>query len=86
MASLSCKGINTPDRPWRWSKLTIVPAPITVADKALLEKLAAMAPEKNPRRDTGEKRQGPWSKMWKHASLPGVDWMEWQAASRAKAG
>ena len=78
--TVSCKGMNTPDRPWRRSKLTIVPAPISIAEKALLVKLAALAPEKNPRRDTGEKRQGPWNPENTQAYL---EWTGWNGMQQA---
>ena len=84
--TLSRKGVNIPERPWRGSKLTIVPARITVADKALLEKLAAMAPEKNPRRDTGEKRQGPWNLENTQAYLKWTGWHGKQQAAAGKPG
>lgn len=73
--TLSCKGINTPERPWRMSKLLVVPEKIDVCPKELLEKLAALAPSKNPKRDLGEKRQGPWTVQ---NTAEYLNWTKWQ--------
>jgi hypothetical protein len=59
--TLSCKGEDTADRPWRWSKLTIVPETVVVCPTDVLEQIAALAPDKNPKRALGEKREGPWT-------------------------
>jgi P4 family phage/plasmid primase-like protien len=73
--TLACKGMNTADRPWRWSKLSVVPKKVVVCPTELLEKLAALAPEKNPKRALGEKRQGPWDEENTQAYL---DWTNWE--------
>ena len=72
--TLSCKGMNTSDRPWRWSRLTLVPEKIEIAPKELLEKLAALAPDKNNKRDLGQKRKGPWTEENTQAY---IDWTGW---------
>jgi archaellum biogenesis ATPase FlaH len=46
--TLACKGDNTPERPHRRAALLDVPAPLTVVSRALLEKVAALAPAQPP--------------------------------------
>ena len=81
--TLSCKGMNTEDRPWSRSKLTIVPDQVTVCPKELLEKLAALAPDKNPKRDLGRRRQGPW--MLDNTQTY-VEWTPWDAGDQQAGG
>lgn len=80
--TLSCKGINTEDRPWTWSRLTTVPEKVTVCPRELLEKLAALAPDKNPKRDLGQ-RQGPWTAENTQAY---IDWTPWDASEQRAGG
>jgi P4 family phage/plasmid primase-like protien len=79
--TVACKGENTPDRPWRWSKLTVVPETVVVCPTEVLEKLAALAPDKNPKRDLGEKRQGPWTVENTQEYL---DWTTWDNQQKAR--
>ena len=81
--TLSCKGANTKDRPWRWSNLTVVPEKVEPVSRELLEKLAAFAPDKNPKRDLGEKRQGPWNVGNTQAYL---DWTPWENGEQLPGG
>ena len=73
--TLSCKGEDTLDRPWMWSKLTEVPETVVVCPTEMLEKIAALAPDRNPRRDTGEKREGPWTE---ESTQTYLDWTGWE--------
>jgi len=59
--TIAAKGQNTDERPWRMSKLLKVPESIEPCSLELLEKLAALAPDTAPKRDSGEKRRGPWT-------------------------
>jgi P4 family phage/plasmid primase-like protien len=81
--TMSCKGINTGDRPWRWSKLTIVPENVTVVGRELLDQLAALAPDKNVKRAIGEKKQGPWNKENTQAY---IDWTGWEHGDMLSGG
>jgi putative DNA primase/helicase len=81
--TLSCKGVSTEDRPWTSSKLTTVPDPVTVCPKELLEKLAALAPDKNPKRDLGQKRQGPWNP---ENTQVYIDWSPWDVTKQKSDG
>jgi P4 family phage/plasmid primase-like protien len=62
--TLACKGVNTPDRPWRMSLLKVIPdGPIVPASRELLEKLSAFAPDRSTKRDLGGEvqKRGPWN-------------------------
>jgi P4 family phage/plasmid primase-like protien len=59
--TLACKGENTAERPWRMSGLTIVPEKVEPCSLELLQKLAALAPATNSKRNPGEARRGPWN-------------------------
>ena len=74
--TMSCKGVDTEDRPWRMAKLLDVPEKIEPCSHELLEKLAAMAPAKGKRKD-GEKRPGPWTEEKTQEYL---DWAGWECA------
>ena len=70
------KGVNDEKRPWRMSKLSYVPDRIEVAPRALLEKLAALAPKSgNSKRAIEDKPQGPWNEdnLQKYIAT-GTDW------------
>jgi hypothetical protein len=43
--TLSVKGVDTPDRPWRMSRLLRVPNIVTPCSRELLQKLAILAPK-----------------------------------------
>jgi putative DNA primase/helicase len=82
--TMSCKGVSTEDRPWTWSRLTIVPKQVVVCPRELLEKLAAFAPSKNPKRDLGgEKRQGPWNM---DNTLEMLKWSPWKHGDQVDGG
>lgn len=48
--TMARKGVDDEKRPWRMSRLTIVPTEPEIASKELLEKLAALAPLKDNKR------------------------------------
>src|ERR1019366_4669889 len=72
--TMSCKGEDTADRPWRLAKLLKVPDNIQPVSRELLEKLAALAPVKGKRKE-GEKREGPWTEEKTQEYL---DWTGWE--------
>jgi hypothetical protein len=53
----ACKGLDTAERPHRWSKITGGPEGdlVQIVDRALLEKLANLAPQKATKRATSSK-------------------------------
>jgi hypothetical protein len=71
--TMSCKGVDTDDRPWRMAKLLDVPEKIQPCSHELLEKLAAMAPAKGKRKE-GEKREGPWTEENTQEYLESTGW------------
>jgi hypothetical protein len=79
--TMACKGESTDERPWRLSKLMIVPEQIEPCNLELLEKLASLAPDTAPKRDSGEKRRGPWTEQNLQAYL---DWTGWDAKGPAE--
>lgn len=81
--TVSCKGVNTEDRPWRWSRLTLVPDKIEIVSRELLEKLAALAPDKNNKRDIGQKRQVPCNVGNAQAY---IDWTPWDCGDQLAGG
>jgi putative DNA primase/helicase len=81
--TLACKGVNTDERPWRWSRLTLIPEKVEIASKELLEKLAALAPTKNAKRDVGQKRQGPWTV---ENTQTYIDWTPWECGGQLPGG
>jgi hypothetical protein len=81
--TLSCKGMNTDERPWRWSRLTVVPEKIEVASRELPETLAALAPDKNTKRDIGQKRKGPWTVENTQTYLA---WTQWDCGDQLSGG
>jgi putative DNA primase/helicase len=72
--TMACKGENTSERPWRLSGLTIVPGKVEPCSLELLQKLAALAPNGNAKRDSGEKRRGPWSEQSLQDYLTWTGW------------
>lgn len=81
--TMSCKGVDTPGRPWRLAKILKMPDTIEPVSRDLLEKLAALAPDKNPKRALGEKRQGPWTEENTQEYL---DWTGWECGNMGPAG
>ena len=47
--SMSRKGRNTTERPWRYSKLVLVPDEIKPNDKSYIQKIAELFPDEKPR-------------------------------------
>lgn len=72
--TLACKGIDHEKRPWRMAKLLTVPKKIEPCSRELLEKLAALSPEKRAKKPVSEKSQGSWNEENTQAYL---DWTEW---------
>ncbi len=75
--TLSCKGVNSETRPWRVSRLTVLPEIVTIADRALLQNLALLAPDEKARRGLGAKRKGPWNET---NTQEYVDWTGWDCS------
>jgi len=49
VGSISSKGVNTPERPWRYSNFVYVPDEIRPTHYSLLEKVAKMLPDNDPK-------------------------------------
>jgi putative DNA primase/helicase len=83
--TLACKGIDDEKRPWRMARLPIVPEKIEPCSRELLEKLAALSPEKRAKKPVSEKSQGSWNEENTQTYLDWTEW-DWQTPTEYKGG